>query len=129
MDGIRGTARRGRRGPLLAALLLVVLAPAVGGCGDGGDDGGDAGSTTTLPEVVSADALPVLVAAAPIPAGTEATVALEEGLLEEDTVTRAQFPEDAIVTIELIEGQVASGDIGEGAIITAGMFVERRPAG
>lgn len=66
----------------------------------------------------------MLVADEAIPAGTDAAAALADGRLRSTTVTRDQFPEDAIVSAELIEDKVAADDLLAGTIITAGMFVD-----
>jgi len=103
--------------------VLVATGALFGGCADDGNDPpGDAAATTTT-TFLTADALPVFVASQPIPAGTSAETALDEGWLQPDSVTRAQFPEDAVVSAELLEGTVASNDVGAGAIVTIGMFV------
>lgn len=103
--------------------MLLAAGALVAGCGDGdsGTPGRAAATTTTT--FLTADALPVFVASQPIPAGTAAETALEEGWLLPDTVTRAQFPEDAVVSEELLDATVAAADVGEGTIVTIGMFV------
>jgi hypothetical protein len=109
--------------PLGLVLLLLVAVGLLAGCTDDGDaPPGDAAATSTT-TFLTADALPVFVASRPIPAGTSAETALDEGWLQPDSVTRAQFPEDAVVSAELLEGTVASNDVGAGAIVTIGMFV------
>jgi hypothetical protein len=122
--------RPGMRMIRLVSMLVsaLVAAALLAGCAGGGgsDEADDDAPTTTA--LLTADALPVLVADVLVPAGTDAGAALRDGLLREDTVTRAQFPEDAIVSLELIEGYVAADDIGAGTIITAGMFVAPREA-
>jgi flagella basal body P-ring formation protein FlgA len=116
-------SRRQVAAAILGAALLVTPA-----CSDG-DDGGRRPEATTTTVVLSADELPVFVATAPIPAGTEAARAVDDGLLRAETVTQDQFPDDAIVTLELIEGKVAADDLAPGTIVTAGMFVDPTPAG
>jgi flagella basal body P-ring formation protein FlgA len=107
-----------------AAVVLVAvlaLAGATTACGDDGPSSGDGGTTTSA---LSPDALPVFIANERIPAGTDAAAALDDGRLREERVSRDQFPEDAIVSAELIEDKVAAEDLPPGTIITAGMFVE-----
>jgi flagella basal body P-ring formation protein FlgA len=101
--------------------LSCVACVACGGGGDGDPDP-DAGPAPTT--ALTSDALPVLVAEREIPAGTDAAAALADGSLREDTVRRDQFPEDAIVSAELIEDKVAAQDLVPGTIVTVGMFVD-----
>lgn len=110
---------------LLVLVALFVVTGSVSACG-GDDEAPATEAATTTTALLTSDALPVLVAEVVVPAGTDAGAALRDGLLRQDTVTRAQFPEDAIVSSELIDGMVAATDIGPGAIITAGMFVDPR---
>jgi flagella basal body P-ring formation protein FlgA len=92
------------------------------GCSNGEGNGGSEQTSSSL--ALSAEELPVLVASERIPAGTDAAAALADGRLREDTVTRAQFPENAIVSAELIEDKVAAETLLPGTIILAGMFVD-----
>jgi hypothetical protein len=104
------------------ALVLLAIVLTFPACGDG-DPEEPADGTEGPTSALSSDRLPVLIVARPVPAGTEATAALGEGLLREDVVTRAQFPENAIVSIELVDGMVATQELSEGTIVLAGMFL------
>jgi hypothetical protein len=124
MGGPTGT-RRGHH--LLVAGLVVLLSATGVACSD---DAGDTTATTaaapttdsTVP-VLSPDAIPVLEAAAVVPAGTEARDAVDAGLVVATTVARDEFPPDGVVTVELIEGRRAAVDIPAGTILTLAMFV------
>jgi flagella basal body P-ring formation protein FlgA len=98
--------------------MAALLAIGSSGCTDDSDS-----STTT--QILTADELPVYVATVDIPVGTEALVALDAGQLESATATRAQFPENAIVNIELIADAESLEPIAAGTVITADMFIPR----
>jgi flagella basal body P-ring formation protein FlgA len=103
-------------------VLVVSIAPLAAACGGDDDSSGDGEGATT--SALTPDALPVLVADERIPAGTDAAAALDDGRIREERVARDQFPEDAIVSAELIEDKVAAAELLPGTIITAGMFVD-----
>jgi hypothetical protein len=106
---------------LLVAAGLLAVGPT--GCSDEPEaPARSTGATTTTTPVLTPDAIPVLRAAEPIPAGTEAGDALAAGLIEDTTVTRDLFPVDGAVTLELIEGRVALTDIAAGTLLTLGLF-------
>ncbi len=115
--------------PVIVLAMTLALGATATGCGGEDPDPSPGGTTaSTGPAVLDPDRLPVLVATRAIAAGTEGTAAAEQGWLEVTTVTRAQFPEDAVVSVALVEGLVATQDIVEGTIVTAGMFIPARPA-
>lgn len=118
--------------PFLVTVLLAVLA--VSGCSDPETSTTPPSETTPsestpstrgsrAPEGLSPDSLPVLIATTEISPGTPVATAIEDGSIEESTATRAEFPEDAIIDVELIEGMVAAQRIPRDSIITVGMFV------
>lgn len=77
----------------VAALLLVL---SLTSCGDDGNS--DATSTTVA---LTADELPVIVAVEAIPRGTPASE-IDEGDVEAQTVTRAEFPADAVIDLTML---------------------------
>lgn len=125
MGGRTGT-RRGHR--LLAGAILTIVSTTGVACRDDRDNPtsstADVPTTDTTIPVLTPDAIPVLRAVAVVPAGTEARDALEADLIEPTTVTRADFPADGVVTIELIDGRTAADDIPAGAILRLSMFTD-----
>ncbi len=112
---------------LLVAVLTAVVPTAVS-CSDPESSKTPVSETTTSGDqdqpagALSPDRLPVLIARSAIPAGTPAATAIDEGLIQEATATRAEFPEDAVIDSKLIDGMVAAQLIPRDSIITAGMF-------
>jgi hypothetical protein len=117
-----GTPRVRARWGLAAAALLLAVSGCAGDDREPGTTSVEAPTTDTTILVLTPDAIPVLQAAALVPAGTEARAAFDDGLIEPTTVTRADFPLDGVVTIELIEGRTAIADIPAGTVLRLGLF-------
>ena len=101
-------------GALMAGLMLAL---ALTSCGDGGGNAEVSGTTIAL----TADRLPVIVATQAIPRGTPA-VEIDDGDVEAQTVTRANFPADAVIDLTLLEGTVTRLPIEPGAVLRHAHF-------
>ena len=66
----------------------------------------------------------VLVARAPVPAGTTVEDASTQGLVARQTVARKLAPEGAVGSLEQIEGRVAAVDLVPGETLVSARFVQ-----
>jgi Flp pilus assembly protein CpaB len=99
-----------------AALLAGVALVVAGG-------GGAVYLGTREPAVdPSAGKVPMFYAAAPVPAGTAASVALAEGAIRSKAVLPEERPADAVSEATQLSGRVAGSAIAAGTTITASMF-------
>lgn len=70
----------------------------------------------------SAGKVPMFYAAAPVPAGTAASVALAQGAIRSKPVLPEERPADAVTEATQLSGKVAGSAIAAGTTITAPMF-------
>lgn len=97
--------------------LLAGVALTVGG-------GGGAAYLATRPSTAdpAQGLVPVLYAEAPIPAGTQASVALSKGAVRRQQVKPAELPPSAVVDTAQLAGRVSARAIPAGTVITTDMF-------
>ena len=128
-------------GPKCFGFILAITLIATGGCSDDGGGGPPdrlADVTTTLDEgsvsdqlpkgELSPELLPALVATDDIRAGTSAAAALDEGTLEIQIVNIEDFPEDAIVSPDLVETAQLNQFVTAGTVLRAAMFDSLPPS-
>lgn len=72
----------------------------------------------------TAERVAVLVAAKPITAGTTASSAASQGLIQQKTVTRGAVPDRAVIAIDELAGTVAAMPVAAGDVITSDMFTQ-----
>jgi pilus assembly protein CpaB len=75
-------------------------------------------------EAENTERVAVLVVRADIPQGTPGEVAVEQGLVVEDEITREFLPATRVTDLDQISGKISLNNLAANQVLVAGMFVD-----